>query len=508
MSLRSGEQPGPAIAVFPFLKTHEGIRVGSFTFRSTDDVSELDTADAAHVAEVAGMLFLQDDLRIRSASYAVLPPLDLDHLPWRLSAALKVAGEAQLKELEYVQTIIAYCYSAPHEIFGSPFFRFEHASLAIFSPEPVFIQLVRPEHHVEHLSHQPLVQDPFGRVEGYRGLYNFRQHFWVAKGSRCYPPVPHIGLNISQDLSSDLSRCFSEGPQHMFLPELLRQPTSATADRVLTALGWYNRANSLMNDDHAAIVHLATAFETLLGLPKEARKEQVNSAISLLLGRTPRLGDWEEQFSTARSEIVHQGRASRLQFVPPRSKSGANPPYRDLLADGRQIFQLCVGTVLFGTHVAERVGLADKMVSNQERFDQICKTLDSASLTPAEKLSGIADKVALACRYRFVGDPGLLNQTLIRAARRTARTLLSCGTALDALLKEPFEKLATAPDSGDWYEALDALRMLNELKIPLPQDHHSPQAIAQQLTSLVWQYTFSHYYWLREARSKQPQNSS
>jgi hypothetical protein len=64
MSLRPGESAGRAIAVFPFLKTAEPIRLGSVTFRSTDDTADLGEQDAIHVREIAAMLFLQDDLRI------------------------------------------------------------------------------------------------------------------------------------------------------------------------------------------------------------------------------------------------------------------------------------------------------------------------------------------------------------------------------------------------------------------------------------------------------------
>ncbi|MGA2402178.1 MAG: hypothetical protein ABSG91_10790 [Syntrophobacteraceae bacterium] len=137
MTLRPGEVPGRGIAVFPFLKTSEPVRLGNFTFRSTDDTADLSEEDSAHVREIAEMLFLQDDLRIRSAAYAMLPALDLDK------------AEPYLRELEHLQAIVAYCYSAPHPTFGDPFLHFEQASLAIFSPEPVTIFLVRPEHHVE-----------------------------------------------------------------------------------------------------------------------------------------------------------------------------------------------------------------------------------------------------------------------------------------------------------------------------------------------------------------------
>jgi hypothetical protein len=94
MTLRPGEVPGRAIAVFPFLKTTGRIQLGSFSFRSTDDTSELEQDDAANVREIADMLFLKDDLRVRSASYAMMPPLDLDKI------------DQGVLELERVQAII------------------------------------------------------------------------------------------------------------------------------------------------------------------------------------------------------------------------------------------------------------------------------------------------------------------------------------------------------------------------------------------------------------------
>jgi hypothetical protein len=158
MTLRPGEEPGHGIAVFPFLKTHAPIGLGSFTFRSTDDVAGLGEEDAAHVRQVAEMLFLQDDLRVRSASYAILPAIDLEN------------DESCLQELEHLQAIVAYCYSAPHSTFGTPFFSLEHSSLVVFSPEPVLTFLVRPEHHVVSTGPEPkLTPDQWHRVPGYQG---------------------------------------------------------------------------------------------------------------------------------------------------------------------------------------------------------------------------------------------------------------------------------------------------------------------------------------------------
>ena len=53
MTLRPGEVPGRAIAVFPYLKTTDPIQLGSFSFRSTDDTADLEKDDASNVRETA-----------------------------------------------------------------------------------------------------------------------------------------------------------------------------------------------------------------------------------------------------------------------------------------------------------------------------------------------------------------------------------------------------------------------------------------------------------------------
>lgn len=225
MTLRPGEVPGRAIAVFPFLKTTDAIQLGSYSFRSTDDTSDLEKDDATHVREIAEMLFLKDDLRVRSASYAMLQTLDLDKT------------DAAVSELQRIQAIIAYCYSAPRHTFGDIFFHFEHASIAIFSPQPVTTFLVRPDHHVVPAGELPPMEaDEWHRVPGYEGRYNFRNPFWVIRGSRLYPPVPHISLNDGQCLAWDLGRAFTEAPQHHLLPTLIQEPPSENARRVMTAI--------------------------------------------------------------------------------------------------------------------------------------------------------------------------------------------------------------------------------------------------------------------------------
>ncbi len=494
--LNPGEAPSQGIAVFPFLKTAQTIRFGNFLFRSTDDIEGLEDRDAQHVRELSQMLFLKDDLRIRSAVYAMLPSLDLDRV------------EPTLTELEHVQAVVAYCYSSPHPTFGDPFLPFENASLAVFSPQSVSEFLVRPEHHVEATDPSvSLGADRWHNLPGYRGLYNFRQHFWVAKTSRIYPPVPHITLNIAQDLANDLSSAFTQAPQHHLLPGLLRDPATPVAQRVLTALKWHNRANAAGNTDNYALLDLAVAFEALLALPKDAKTDRFVDAIALLLGRVPRLNLWAEQFYAARSDVAHEGRADRLRFIPYKTKGPSEGSlYQPLMTYGRQVFRLCVGAVLFGAHLAEQAGLQDKLVTNQERFEFICKTLSDPRLAVESRFEAIEDTVDSINEYRFVAEQGLLIETMIGALKLTAANLLDCDGSLDSIIKPRVEGLATASKSIDCYEALDALRAYKELKwseLPAPR---TPHRALYSLADSVWHFTFMHYFWIKREREKR--NSS
>jgi hypothetical protein len=490
MTLRPGEVPGRAIAVFPFLKTRDPITLGNFTFRSTDDTTGLEAEDAARVREVADMLYLQDDLRVRSAAYTLLPALDLDKT------------EPSLSELERIQAIVAFCYSHPHPTFGKPFFAFEQASLAIFSPEPVSMFMVRPEHHVTSTGMEAeLKQDEWHRVPGYYGRYNFRHPFWVVKNSRLYPPVPHIVLNQSQDLAYDLGNCLGS-PRYHLLPALLSEPESATRERVLRALGWFNRANTLHGDDHSAILDLSVAFEALLALPKDAKTDRFKDAVSLLLGRVERLDTWAEQFYDARSDVAHEGETKRPHFAPQKQKGKEDAaPYQSHLIYGRQIFQLCVGAVLFGASLSTEAGIAEKFITNEERLQFICRTLDDETLPVADRFKAIAQTVILIDNFRFVGETGPLIKTLVAAVQRAARKLLLCGDTIDPAVKERIDALANAAQSHDSYDALEALKNLNDLKTAWPADPRSPEAIMRRLADVAWHYTFMPYYWLTEQRN-------
>jgi hypothetical protein len=337
-------------------------------------------------------------------------------------------------------------------------------------------------------------------VPGYYGRYNFLHPFWVVKNSRLYPPVPHIVLNQSQDLAYDLASCF-QSQRYRFLPELLQKPMTQAEERVLKAVRWFNRSNTLHGDEHSAILNLSVAFETLLGLPRDSKTDRFVDAVSLLLGRVERLDNWAEQFYEVRSDVSHEGEATRLHFAPQRKKGQEDSVlYQPHLVYGRQIFQLCTGAVLFGASLAEEAGIAEKFVTNEERLRLLCKTLDDASLTVAKRFKAIAQPVAMIDNYRFVAETGLLIRTLVGAAQNAAQKLLVSGDSLDPLLKGGVEALANAPRSADSYEALDALRNLHDLRTPPPADWDSPEATTRRLVDVVWHYTYMHYFWLTEQR--------
>ncbi|HWY23098.1 MAG TPA: hypothetical protein VNX26_17870 [Candidatus Acidoferrum sp.] len=489
----SSEQLSPySFVVFPFLKTSGVISIGGIDFRSTDDTASLSPDQAVHVSEIARMLFLQDDYRVKSASYATVPYVDLEN------------QRPLLTGLERLQAIVAYCYAAPHEIFGHPFLHYEDASLAVFSPSKVSIHTVRPEHHTEPIAPlQPVEADQFGFVQGYSGLYNFKHHFCVVSGSRVYPPVPEIVLNISQNLAADFGQ-WSRGYSHyQLLLASIERPSSVTLDRVFTAMKWFNAANSRTCNEESAIVYLAIALETILGLPEgKGVTERFTDAVSLLLGRTPRLDIWADQFYGARSDVVHRGQTNRVRFVASDSKNKGGPQYRSLLSYGQQVFRFCVESVLFGAKLAQGSGLAEKLVTNQERFTEVCSILNDKSSSPTEKFQRISPLADAADRFRHISESGLEIGAMIGCARAVAQAVLECTGSLESNLREALDKLART-DRTDVYSALDALRGLHEIgqhSSVVVEQPNGPLAVTLRLTDVIWSYTFWHYFSEKQRR--------
>ena len=74
--------------------------------------------------------------------------------------------------------------------------------------------------------------------------------------------------------------------------------------------------------------------------------------------------------------------------------------------------------------MAERVGMEDKLVTNEERFQGICKVLADETIDRSERLNRIIPVVTAIEEYRFVSESGLPLTTMISAVKLTCKTLL------------------------------------------------------------------------------------
>jgi hypothetical protein len=254
---------------------------------------------------------------------------------------------------------------------------------------------------------------------------------------------------------------------------------------------------------------LSIGFEALLGLPSDQKTDRLTDAISLLLGRVPRLDWWARQFYDARSAIAHEGKAENLRFVAAESKKQSAEPalYRPLLSYARHIFQLCVGSLLFGAKLAEEAGLEEKFVTNEERFKNICKLFDEGVFSSREKLVAMSNIVGVLERYRFISET-LDIDAMLSSGRSAAKALLECDTDLESGLKAVLEGLASAKRSADNYETLDALRQITELPIRPSGEIDSPKMMTFRLLGIIWGYLFMRYYQLKKHRENEQEKST
>lgn len=479
--------------VFPFLKTSGLVTIGQCTFQSTEIAENISIDDSVCINEIASMLFLQDNLRIKNASIAIIPYIDLNLLP------------NSIENLMNIQAFIAYCYAAPRHEFGDLFLSSEHASMVIFTPGQVPICLVRPDFHVNKVEPiSDLVPDKYGQVEGYSGLYNFKHHFWVTKGSRLYGPKPHLTLNIAQDLCRDLAEMKAKRNDYRLLNDLIGKPDTQAYSRFFNALRWFNAANNESSDTASSIINLSIAFEALLCLPAFNKTQNFINSITLLLGKIPRLDILAKQFYDARSQIVHEGHIQQSRFIVTDSLKGSDGPlYQTLLSYGRQLFQLSLGTLLVGSEMAHKTGLAETLITNQERFQNICKILSNESLPVNECIIQIEPLISSIKQYQFVPESDLKLETLISAARLASKKYLEFNKDISPEILNQLNRFSNARPSKNHLEQLEALESLSNI---VPKKILWTESICGQtvreLMEIVWNYVSLHYIWLKHSLTK------
>ena len=477
-----------SVVVFPFLKTSRPVRLGSLDFRSTDDLDGLPEDQSASVTEITGMLFALGNQRIRCASYATVDRVDLGNAP----AGLDALGD--------IEAVVAYLYASPRHEFNDLFLTPEHTSIVVLTPNRVIPELVRlPFNVIDVVEHVDLEADAMGFVDGYDGVFGLRHPFWVVSGSRVYGTTPHPILNESQDLALDVEQRSCARADYSLLLQLLKEGDGGgdIGHRVFTAIRWFNRANSAHREQAESFICLSVALETLLRVPHDAKKNRFVDAIALLLGRVPRLEHWATQFYEARSRAVHEGNVGEVAFVPTsisRKQKGATT-YQSLLAYGREVFQLCLGTVLTGASLSSRADLPAKLITNSERFETVRRTLDDDRLPLAVRLEQLDTPAREIRRYRYVPDTGLTIPVMLGACRAAARVTLKSTSDIGEGLRNALIALTEAPRTNSHLEQLEALRALVDELNGLPD--RTTAAVSYAVITLVedtWHYSYRQYF--------------
>lgn len=488
-------------AFFPYLKTSEPLHYRGLTIRSSDDPGDLPSDALQHLESLRTTFFLRDHLRIQRMSYAF-------H-----SSSEDYSVSAFTHQLLELRALVCFVYSAPHPTSGDPFLRYEHASLYLLQPKQVSKYLLISDHNVEVLPEaESLEFDSRTEREGYECRLNDESYFWITRGSRVFPPAASLWLNDSQDLSTDFAYRLSQSKRYGPVIEYFtaRRENDILSERVLTALTWYNRSIGIDIAESVALVNLAIAFESLLDLEAGERvTERFEEAVNLLVGGVPRLDSWLKQFYKSRSQIVHKGRSASLMFVATDDlkKPFERPEleYRSLVSYGRQIFQVCVASILTGTQIAERLKLAALLVTNQQRLERICQTLSKGNGSPADRIMAVSQDIHDIETYRFVAEKGLTVRQLVGTAKLIIQQYLdSAPDESSELIMRMKEFCAVKPD--DDYEALSLLKEIQEdfelEDIAQPSTPPGPRSIVASLIDSIWHYTFMPYFQLERLQKQ------
>lgn len=417
--------------VLPYLKTSGPVCIRGISFKSNEDLTGLSDEAKEHLGKLLKLFYLKEDLQIESMTYAFK---DLENSSQNEDEFLQRLFEAQ--------ALIAYLYSAPHPAFLDPFLTKEHANIYNFRPKQVSKYLIWPNNNVVNLSSEKIElteKDHF--VSGYECVLNNEAHMWVTESSRLYPPPAHFWLNISQDLYRDFQDGYIKKQNPMFSKIFLRgERLTDTENRIFTALRWYNRSITINITEEVALMNLAIAFESLLGLEQgEQVTRRFKDSVSLLVGKVNRLDSWLEQFYNARSEIVHDGYTTNFLFdVEYKSKnkrSGLN--YRSLVSYGRIIFKICLSSIVHGAETARELGLASLFITNKERFENICRELKQIHEDPLEQLLSLNKLIQEIDTYQFVGENNLEVKLVVASAKLVIEAFLKCNqTVSDELLSK------------------------------------------------------------------------
>lgn len=386
--------------LLPYLACKSRCTVRGIEFRSAGDLADVPPNAAADLQMLCDMFYLQHDAQLKNfACAAVCVPPEADK------------RQRQLRHVYEAHLLIAYLNSAPHR-FGGVFLPYECSSLYQFTRGDSHGSGSIPGSLVWQGDHVPdrvqltrsAGQSSEDWVSGFVGIRNATEMFWVAEGSRIFPPAAHVTLNVSQDLAPMLEMFLAQ-PWNWGLRQLYHSATDMTdlrevQDRIFVGLEWYLRSCRTANTPAEAIVAIAIALESLLKVRAgEGLTERFKDAVMTLVGPVARLDSWLEQFYAARSKAVHEGEPHQLAFFAvdreslKKKRSDQDLPHRGLIEFARSIFRICVATMASSASYVAKTGLPGQFIPNQERLVAICKTLKDETVEPQKRLEAIERSV-------------------------------------------------------------------------------------------------------------------
>ena len=437
-------------------------------FKGIHDVSGLSEDEKKHLAGIHSIIYLRNNVRPAHLTYAVL----------RLSEDA-AANRSSIENLYIAQLMVSYLYTSPHHWDGKPFFPAENACMFVFEPTVISRIDVEQERYAEPYMHYYLDVEPDDdpsspfdeEIEGYWVGVNGRFNTTVARGSRLYPPYHGVYLNYSQILGRDLDTFFGK-PADWALAVLVRKKSDPTPEesRVLTAMEWYQRSAEGGISEEEALLHLAIALESLLGLDQgNDHTARFKETVLILLGRVERLDLWIEQFYKARSKIVHQGHYSHLAFSP-RSKNSDSPNGQDvtsrrksdsqplegtlgpLASYGRLIFRLCLNARLAGITATEESVLSALLTDNETRLKSICAKLNQTREPGLTRIRSIARQVSELAFYWAANAHDVSLNTAVAVGRLLVAAYVETNPPESDTLRTALDELSNMTKTNQKYE--------------------------------------------------------
>jgi len=180
--------------------------------------------------------------------------------------------------------------------------------------------------------------------------------------------------------------------------------------------------------------------------------------------------------------------------------------YRSLSSYGRQIFRVCVATIMTGSNIVKRLNLASLLVTNQQRLDRICQALSKSNVPSRERILACNQDIIDIDTYRYVAETGLKYDQLIGTAKLMIQQYLESSPIESIEFMDKMKKFIGL-DSANHYDSLSIMKEIqeefeNHPKPGIPPS--DPRIIVTSLLNSIWHYTFMYYFKLRNSSKSSP----